>query len=176
MGRKGKAELLNLLERIMKLYNIEHKTLDEIALLLQGEGLDISRSSIARAVKSTREAAADFNNAMAEARVLIDSVRDNPGTDIAEAGLALMAGKLLQSAQNVTSIDFDDPSKMIEATARIAQATASVTKVRHSFQKGFETAKKAVLAALKEEMKGHPDILERMAVIVEDLKSPKEAA
>lgn len=176
MGRKGKAELLNMVERILKLSTVEHLTYEEIANLLQTEGIAISRSAIARTVKSSREAAADFTAAAAEAKVLIDSVRDNPGTDIAEAALALMTRKIYEASRDVDSLEWTDPNKMVEATARIAQATASITRVRHSFQKGFETAKKAVLAALKEEMKGHPDILERMAEIVEDLKSPKEAA
>ena len=176
MGRKSKAELLNLIERIMKLSTEEHKTYEEIESILNAEGIAISKSAIGRSLKSSREAAADFSIASAEAKVLIDTVRDNPGTDVMEATMALLARRLFESSKNIDFMEFTDPSKMIEAVHKLAQGTAQFSKLRMEFQKGFETAKKAVVDALKEEMKNHPDLLEKMAEIVSSLKMDEDAA
>jgi len=170
MGRRSKADLLDLVDRILELYTRDHLTIKEIAKQLQDEGIDISREAVRRSLKSSREIAADLVKTTEEARVMIDVVRNNPNTDIAEAVTTRFAGLLLRESQNIDALEFDDPSEAILAAGRLANAQAKLASVRLKYQAGYEAAKKAVLDALKVELASDQDLASRLAAVVADLK------
>jgi len=170
MGRRSKADLLDLVDRILELYTRDHRTIKEIAKQLQDEGIDISREAVRRSLKSSREIAADLVKTTEEARVMIDVVRNNPNTDIAEAVTTRFAGLLLRESQNIDALEFDDPSEAILAAGRLANAQAKLASVRLKYQAGYEAAKKAVLDALKVELASDQDLASRLAAVVSGLK------
>lgn len=169
MGRRAKSELLDLTERIIKLYTVDHKTIVEIEELLRGEGIDISREAIRHSVKSSKEVAQKFSEATAEAKILIDTVRNNPNTDVLEATTTLLSRHLFEFVRSVDNLDFDDPVALANAVSTLSTSQAKIAKLRMDYEKGFEAAKKAVLDALKAELKAYPDIAEKLAVIVAGL-------
>lgn len=173
MGRRSKADLYDVVDRILSLYTREKLTIVQISEKLQAEGLDISREAVRRSLKGSKELAAELRNTMEEARVMMDAVRDNPNTDIAEAVVTRLGGLLLRETQELDSLEFDDPGEAVLAAGRLANAQAKLGSVRLRYQSGFEAAKKAVMDALRRELKNeHPDILERLTMIVGGLESP----
>ena len=172
MGRRSKAELNDLVERIIAMHDEDKMTHVQIAAALRAENIDISREAIRRAYKSAKEQAGDLKAVAEEARCLLDAYRSSPNTDIAEAVIAKFTGLLYREVQGIESIEFDDPGEAALAIGRMANAQARVGSLRMKYQSGYEAAKKAVIASLKMELKQHPDILERMIMLVGGLEAP----
>jgi len=170
MGRRSKADLLDLVDRILELYTRDKRTIKEIAKQLQDEGFDISREAVRRSLKSSKDIAADLNKNIDEARVMMEAVRSNPNTDIAEAVVTRFAGLLLREAQEIDEMQFDDPGEAVLAAGRLANAQTKLASLRLKYQAGYEAAKKAVLDALKVELASDPDLASRLAAVVADLK------
>jgi hypothetical protein len=104
---------------------------------------------------------------------MMEAVKDNPNTDIAEAMVTRFAGLMLREVQELDGVEFEDSSEAALAIGRIANAQAKLGTVRMKYQSGFEAAKKAVLTALQRELKAnHPDVLERLTMLVGALEAP----
>jgi hypothetical protein len=174
MGRRSKADLYDVVGRILDMHGNDKLSIQQISDILKSEGLDMSRESVRRSLKGSKELAADMRKATEEARIMIDSVRDSANTDIAEAVVTRFGGLLLREAQNIDALEFDDPGKAVQAAGRLADAQVKLGKLRLQFQDGFEAAKKAVLAALRMELKEHPDILERLTMLVGGLEADEK--
>lgn len=166
MGRRSIADLEGITDRILSMWSKDRLTIKKIAEALQAEGYEISRESVRRSLKDSKELAADLRNSIAEARIMMQEVRDNPNTDIAEAVVTRMGGLLLREAQSIDALEFKDPGEAILAASRLASAQAKLGSTRMRFTSGVEAAKKAVLAELREELKNHPDLLDRLSSIV----------
>jgi Zn-dependent M32 family carboxypeptidase len=171
MGRRSKIDLLGLSERVIHLYNSEHKTLEEIEQILRSEDFDVSREAVRRVVKDSREVASQYQAALCETKVLIDTVRENPNTDVIEATTAILTQHLFSYIKSIQDFDFKDPGEVVAAVNRMAQAQTQIAKLRLTYQKGFDQAKKAILASLNDELKSHPDLLERLTLIVGSLEA-----
>ena len=163
MGRRSKADLFDLVDRILELYTRDKLTIREIADQLRGEGFDISREAVRRSLKDSKEIAADMRKSIEEARVMMDAVRDNPNTDLAEAMVSRFSGLLFREAQAIDALEFEDPSDAILAAGRLANAQAKLGSVRMKYRSGFEAAKAAVIEALKSDLASDPDLAERLA-------------
>jgi AcrR family transcriptional regulator len=173
MGRRSKADLYNQVERILQFYSRDKMTIQEIADQLQAEGIDMSRESVRRSLKSSKDLALELRTMTEEARVMMEAVKDSPNTDIAEAVVTRFAGLMLREVQELDSVEFEDPGEAALAIGRIANAQAKLGTVRMKYQSGFEAAKKAVLTALQRELKAnHPDVLERLTMLVGALEAP----
>lgn len=171
MGRRSKIELQSLTERVVRLYQ-EGKTIAQIAEILRSEGYDTSREGVRRAVKSAREMALELKKATEEARVMMEAVRNSPNTDLAEAVLTRFASLLMKESSALEGMSLEEPMEYIDAISKVANAQAKLGSVRMKYQNGFEAAKQAVLEALRQELRQHPDLLERLEGIVLALEAP----
>lgn len=169
MGRRSKADLYDLVDRILELYSRDKLNIREIEARLRNEGYEISREAIRRSLKTSKEIAADLQNTIAEARVMIDTVRANPNTDVAEAVVTRLGGLLLRESQNIDALEFDDPGQTVLAAGRLANAQAKLASVRMKYQDGYEAAKRAVIDALKVELATDPELTQRLAMVVSGL-------
>jgi len=173
MGRRSKADLYDLVDRILELYTRDKLTIKEIAEQLKTEGIDISREAVRRSLKSSRELAADLTKTIDEARVMMDVVRNNPNTDVAEAIVTRLGGLLLRETQEIDALQFEDSGETVLAAARLTQAQVKLGSLRLKYQNGFEAAKKAVLDALKVELASNNELAGRLAAVVSEL-TPEE--
>ena len=99
MGRRSKADLLGLVERIIEMYENDKMIIQDIEAALRDDGYDISREAIRRSLKTSKNVAAQYKKAATEAKVLIDTVRDNPNTDVVEITTNLLAKQLFDFVQ-----------------------------------------------------------------------------
>lgn len=169
MPARKKAELYDIVERIVGMYHDDKLEIREIESRLRDEGYDISRGSIHRTLKDNKKVAEDYRRAVAEAQVLIETVRDNPNTDVLETTTSLLAQKFLEFAKSMDAVDFDDPAKFAESLSRIARSQAQLGKLRMDYQKGFEEAKNKVMNALADALKDKPGLLGELRLVVEAL-------
>lgn len=171
MGRRSKADLMGIIERIVEMYEAEKKSVQEIEDVLREEGYDISREAIRRSLKTSKSVAAQYTKAATEARVLIDTVRDNPNTDVVEITTSLLTKQVFDFVQSIDSLTFDDPTDLIVAVNRLADAQTRIAKQRLNFQNGYNKAKKDLVSRLQAELKKHPDVLDRIMGIASTLEA-----
>ncbi len=170
MGRRSKADLYDVVDRILELYTKDKLTIKEIADQLKRDGIDMSREAVRRSIKNTREAASELKKSIEEARVMMDAARDNPNTDLPELITTKLGCLLWREAQEIDAIEFDDPAALVAAAGRLADSQVKIGRLKMQYQSGFEAAKKTVLSRLKEELKSAPDIVERIAAIVNGIE------
>ena len=171
MGRKNKVELFGLVERVISLYDNEHKTLEEIETILRDDGFDLSRESIRRSLKSSREVAEQYRRAVEESKVIIETVRNNPNTDVVETITSMLAGQLFEYVKSVDALQFKDPKDMVGAIKDLANSQVKLSKFRLDFQKGYDTAKKDFLESLQKELEDHPELLSQLTNIVAGMEA-----
>ena len=171
MSRRSKVDLYGLLDRIIRLYEEEKKTIADIETILRAEGYDISRESIRRKLKSSKEIAEVYRKSIEEAQVLIDAVRNNPNTDVIEVTSSLLAHKLFEFTKTIEELDFQSADEFIRAVQRLADAQVKVARLRLDYQKGFETAKKEIIQALSVELAKEPELLRKLKDIINNVKA-----
>lgn len=160
MASRSKVDLFGLLGRIVEMYEREKMTATDIALTLQGEGYDISRCAISRSLKKSEEVAVNFKRALDESRMLLEEIKDNPGTDILELTHQMLAQKLSEYVRDIDNLDFEDPTKLFNAVASISHAQVGIGRLKMEFQAGVSAAKKALEAELKRIlMEESPEVL-----------------
>lgn len=174
MGRKSSIDLKGLTSRIVKMANVENCSIKQIVEILNSEGIAISSSAIQRKIKSASETVGDFLKAIDESQILIDTVRQNPNTDVVEACMTLLARKIFENICQLENIDFASPSALAAALSKLTTAQTHVSKLRLTYQKGFEEAKKTILEALREEVKNYPEVVEKLTSIVSSMKAKEK--
>ena len=94
MGRRSKAKLYDLVNRIIYLYEKKNMKIKDIESLLRSEGYDISKSSIHRTIKTHKQLALEYKKIAEETKGLIEALKENPATDIMEAIHTILTNKI----------------------------------------------------------------------------------
>ena len=161
MARRKKAVLQDVITRIVYLYENEKKTFKEIEAILRSEGYDISKSSIHRAYKSYAQAAEDYRKIYEETKALIETLRENPATDVIETMGTMLANHMFKFVKDIQSIDFEEPAELVSALQKLAKTMADLQKIR-------EEREREVLKTLEEGIesgKVSEEIVERIRQI-----------
>jgi len=130
MPPRQKAELLEIVERVVTLYEKEHKKFTEIEEILQSEGINISKSSIHRAYQTYNAAAEKYKAIAEETKELLNVLKDNPTTDIMEGIHAIMSNHVFEYVRSIQSLDFKDAGELALAINKLAMSSEKLTKFR----------------------------------------------
>jgi histone H3/H4 len=130
MPRRKKAQLYDLINRIVYLYEKEGKGFREIEAILRAEGYDISKSAIHRAYKSYAESAEEFRRIYEETKALIETLKENPATDVMEGIATILANRLFKFVKDIEAMDFETPEELILSVQRLAKTLSDLQKVR----------------------------------------------
>lgn len=157
MARKSKANLYNIIDRIVYMYHEEKKDIKTIANILQAEGYDISKSSIHRTLKSYADAAKEFQEVYEETKVLVEALKEKPASDVMEGITKILANRLFRFVKDIEMMDFEKPEELILSVDRLAKVIEKLEryraeKVREIIEKGEkeEISKEKLLEMLKE--------------------------
>ena len=143
MGRRSKAKMYDLVNRIIFLYENEKLNIKEIESLLRSEGYDISKSSIHRTIKTHQELALEYKKIAEETKGLIEALKENPATDLMEAVHTILTNKIFEFVRQIETIDFDDPVELTQAVSRLSKSLESLQKYREErLQKAMENIEK----------------------------------
>jgi len=135
MPRRSKATLNDLITRIVHLYEREKLTFRQIESVLKAEGYAISKSAIHRAYKTYAQAAEDYRKIYEETKALIDTLKENPATDVIESISVILANRLFKFVKDIEAMDFDDPQELISSVQKLAKTVSDLQKVREEREK-----------------------------------------
>lgn len=172
MAPRSKAELMDLVSRIVSMYEDDKMTLVEIEQQLRDEGIDISRESIRRTVKSNKQIARELMKTREETTQLINAIRDNPATDTNEATLDYLIGKAFEYTKTIESVEFADLPELSRFIKNMTQAKTQIVKMRMDYQALFEKVKAGVLRDLQRALEGNSDLYNQLFAIVNNLEAP----
>lgn len=172
--RRSKAEMLGLVERIVKMFNDEKKTLAEIERILREEGYEISREAIRLTVKDNKKIAAELEQARAETEQLIDSIRSNPATDVNEAAVDFLIAKAFAFVKQIESVDFSNLPELADFIRKISKVKTDIVKQRMEYQKVYNRAKEDILHELQKALEGNPELYGMIFDLVEKMEAPCE--
>ncbi len=157
MPRRKKAELYDLIQRIIHMHEVEKKDFKTIASLLRAEGYDISKSAVHRAYRSYAEAAEEFKKIYEETKALIETLKDNPSTDVIEETIAIVANRIFTFVKDIEAIDFTDPHELVSAIQKLANSAEKLQRYREERLKEIikeakkpETTKEEIIKRLEE--------------------------
>jgi len=176
MGQKSKADQYGLKELIAEKWDGGKKTIvyvtDEVNEWLEQNGykITVSREAIRRAVRSYEDEIADVRKGVEISRAMAEVFKDNPGTEQSEAMLMYLSQLITKELRNIESINFEDPSEMIHATAKLTMAQAKLSQYRTQAVKALDRAKKQIKDELQKAIKHDPELLERLCKIVDAAK------
>jgi len=176
MGQKSKADQHGLHEIIVTHWDGGKNTIvyvtDKVNEYLKQNGLKltVSREAVRHAVRKYEDEIADVRKSIEISKSMAEVFKDHPGTEQSEAMLMFLAQLITKELHNVESINFEDPAKMINATAKLTLAQAKLSQYRTQAVKALDKAKEKIKAELQTAIKHDPDLLERLCKIVDDAK------
>ena len=172
MAPRSKAELLDIVERVCAMYSEQMMTFADIEARLRSEGIDISRESIRRTVKTNKTIAKELMKTRAETTALINTIRDNPATDTNEATLDYLIGKAFQYTKTIESVEFADLPELAKFVKDMTRAKTQIVRMRMDYQAMFAKVKEGVLKDLQRALEGNPELYNQLFTIVNNLEAP----
>ncbi len=144
-------------------------TSDKIAKKLKSEGISLSSRAVRRTIRTAADAAVHLRKAEDETRILLDSIKDSPGTDIIDAANQLVSAKILNYIKDIDEMDFDDPKEMLSALESVSRSTVGIGRLKMEFTKGVKAAKKELERELTSMLlEEDPELLHRL---IQSIKS-----
>lgn len=172
--RRSKAELYDIVDRIIKMFEEDHLTTQEIEYRLRNEGYNISREAIRRTVKKNRTIAKELAKARSETEVLIDTIRSNPATDVNEATTDFLIAKSFEFVKTIESVDFDDLPELAKFIKDITKIKTDIVKQRMNYQQVYNRAKADILNELQKALEKNPDVFNSIFELISHMEAPCE--
>lgn len=135
MPKRKKAQLYDIIARIVFLYEREGKNFREIESILRSEGYYISKSAIHRAYRSYAKTAEEFKKIYEETKALIETLKNNPATDVMESIAVILANRLFKFVRDIQAIEFETPEELISSVQKLAKTLNDLQKVREERDK-----------------------------------------
>jgi hypothetical protein len=176
VGQKSKADQYGLKEIIATHWDGGKNTIVYVTdktnehLKQNGLKLTVSREAVRHAIRSYEDKVNDLRKSMEQAKVMAEVLRDQPGTELAESMIICLSKVFYDHAPTVTSVNFEDPAKMIDGAVKLATAQAKLSQYRTQAVKALDKAKEKIKAELQNAIKHDPDLLERLCKIVDNAK------
>jgi len=143
MPRRKKAELYDLIERIIYMYEAEKKDFRTIASILRSEGYDISRSAIHRAYKNYKEFAKKYNEWWDKIEAVVKMTQDKPTSYMLGAVITVLTQHVMEFVKDIDFMEFDDPNDLIKAVKDLTQMTKSLEEyIGDKLKKAVENIEK----------------------------------
>ena len=140
MGRRSKAETLELVSRIVELYEKKHMTHEEIADYLQEhEGVALSREAVRRAYNKADARAEKYKLACESAKSIIEASKGT-NTELAEAANSLVSTMFYERILKMDGLEFKDDSAFFKALAPVMNTQAKLAAARLDYENGRKKA------------------------------------
>lgn len=157
MGRKSKAKMYDIVNRIIYLYEKEKLNIKEIESILKSEGYDISKSAIHRTLKTHEELAEEYRKVAEETKALVEELKKVPASNLMEATLTILANKIFRFVKNIEELEFDEPERLVQAMNRLATSIEKMQRYREELE-----AKMKVIEAEAEKRNIDPEFMQML--------------
>lgn len=169
MGRRSKAEMLDLVERIVRMHDEEKLTFDQIADKLQDESYDISRESARRSYNNAAAKAEKYKLAAESAREIVNAAKGT-NTDLAEAANSVVANMFYDRIMRMDGLDFENDKDLFKAMAPVMTNQVRLAQARLNWQNGVEKTKAAIYDELAKQLGENPGLLSQLQQAIAGLK------
>lgn len=143
---------------------------DDIVEAVRDAGEYISKSALQRYHNSFEQVAERITKTREQMKVLIDAVRDQPGTDLAEAAnQVMMQGLLTRIATAGDEFDGLELEKVGRLVATLERSAVAREKLKLQYDKAITIARDQIIGELKEVLRGQPEILSYLSEQVEKI-------
>jgi uncharacterized protein with HEPN domain len=140
MARRKKAQLYDIIQKIIYLYENEKKDFKTIESLLRTEGYDISKSAIHRAYKDYSQTAKEYEEWRKKVEILVEQTQNKPTSLMLASLVALLTQKVVEFTKDIDRFEFEEPEQLIGAVHKLSQMSQSLEK--HISEKLQEATKK----------------------------------
>ena len=126
MPRRKKAELYDLIQRIIHMHEVEKKDFKTIASILRSEGYDISKSAIHRAYRDYKEFAKKYNEWWDKIEAVVKMTQDKPTSFMLSAVVSVLTQHVMDFVKDIDFMEFEDPNDLIRAVKDLTQMAKSL--------------------------------------------------
>lgn len=145
----------------------------EISEWLKEKGFDISKSTVGRYALETHKLSTKLLEARTQVNELIRLAKeDKDSENITEGAMQIATVKLTEKIayldEEIENMDASDAIKLITS---ISRTKAYKDKIYAKLKGEYEDAYKNFKAAISEELKGYPDLLEKLIKITDNTMS-----
>lgn len=147
-------------------------TYEDIVTAVRDQGEMITAASLSRYHGSFERIAETITQTREQMKVLIDAVREQPNTELAEVANQVMMQGLLRRVATAQdefgSLPLDKAGRLI---ANLERSAVAREKLKFEFDKGVSVATQKIKAQLQEELKGNPELFARLTEQIEQIES-----
>ena len=126
MPRRKKAELYDLIQRIIHMHEVEKKDFKTIASILRSEGYDISKSAIHRAYRDYKEFAKKYNEWWDKIEAVVKMTQDKATSFMLSAVVSVLTQHVMDFVKDIDFMEFEDPNDLIRAVKDLTQMAKSL--------------------------------------------------
>jgi hypothetical protein len=98
---------------------------------------------------------------------MAEILKDYPATEASEAMMMQLASFLTTNLRTIDSINFDDPSELIQAASKVAETQLKLSNYRTKAIDALEKAKRRIKEELQKSIQSDPELLDRLCSIVD---------
>lgn len=147
MGRKKKAQLYDIIQKIIYMHEKEKKDFKTIESILRAEGYDISKSSIHRAYKDYKEFSQKYNEWWDKVEAVVKMTQDKPTTFMLSAVVSVLTQQVMDFVKDIDFMEFEEPGELIRAVKDLTTMAKSLEeyigeKLKKAVEKIEEEGKK----------------------------------
>jgi len=159
-------ELPDALQRQVDQMIANGSTYRDIAAVLDGEGYEIGKSSVARYGKQFLTTLERLKSINEQARAIVSETGGD--LDVAEDAAARVAtARIVDFMMSHTDMSEEKFSSMVHALARLQSSSVARERLSLQYEKAKSAAATELKAELTAELKDHPDLLDRLERIIE---------
>lgn len=149
MGRRSKLDYgEKTIERVIQLWK-QGYTYAQIAEILKSEGIETSRSAVARKIKNWKEVAEKYRQAREQVKALVEAIKEQPNTELAEVANELLLQKILEEIVEIEEIE-GSPYQLVQMLAKLSRAQTDIARVKMQYMERAKKAAEKIEETLKE--------------------------
>lgn len=141
MGRRSKAETLGLVEEIIRLYEKEKLSFEEIAGRITDGNNEplLSREAVRRAYNKADAKAEKYRFAVETAKNIVEASKGS-NVEIAEAANSMLASMFYEKILQMDGLDFESDKDFFKAMAPVMTNQSRLATARLTFENGRKKA------------------------------------
>ncbi|GAB6170771.1 hypothetical protein JCM15765_02490 [Paradesulfitobacterium aromaticivorans] len=154
---------------------VEGTTYQEITDWLNETGQQISRSSVGRYGKDFLSKLERLKVVKDQAKAIVEADPDAPATEMHEAANQLAVQLIMETLMNVPDLKGAKITELMQVLARLERSAVAREKLKYEFNKGVDAALGKLKEQLKAELAGHPEVLEQIYHVVDQVAEQTKA-
>ncbi|WP_104372431.1 phage protein Gp27 family protein [Desulfocucumis palustris] len=173
MSRRKHHKVATLPPEIVEAVNdmlVKGHTYQQIVNYLGQMGTPVSIASVGRYSKDFLTKFERLRQIRDQAKAIVDSNEDTPGTQLAEATSELALSMIMETLTSLDNLQGEKVTELLKVLPKLADASTKREALKLQFNKGVEAASVRIKEALRKELEADPELMQRVIELVEQSK------